>query len=41
VAERSVQPPGTLGGSLPDLPELTWEDFERGSDLARTDLSAS
>ena len=27
-----------LGGSMPDLPDLTWEDFERGSDLARADL---
>ena len=41
LAERSVQPPGTLGGSLPDLPELSWEDFERGSELARHDLSTS
>jgi hypothetical protein len=41
VAGRSGQPPGTLGGSLPDLPELSWEDFERGSELARGDLSAS
>jgi hypothetical protein len=41
VAERSVQPPGRLGSSLPDLPELSWEDFKRGSDLARHDLSPS
>lgn len=41
VAERSVRPPETLGGSLPDLPELSWEDFERGSELARRDLSGS
>jgi hypothetical protein len=41
VAERSGPPPGTLGGSLPDLPELSWEDFEQGSELAPRDLSAS
>lgn len=28
-------------GSLPDFPELTWEDFERGSELARRDLAGS
>ena len=30
----------TLRGSLPDFPELSWEDFERGSELARNDLGA-
>lgn len=30
-----------LAGSLPDLPDLAWEDFERGSQLARRDASAS
>jgi hypothetical protein len=25
-------------GSLPDLPELDWEDFERASELARRDV---
>ncbi|MEJ7582715.1 MAG: hypothetical protein WKF43_01265 [Acidimicrobiales bacterium] len=29
---------GLLEGALPDLPELTWEDFERGSELSRRDL---
>ena len=29
-----------LGGSMPELPEVSWEDFERGSELARTDLNA-
>lgn len=28
----------SLEGALPDLPELTWENFERGSELARRDL---
>ncbi len=30
---------GSFAGSLPDFPELTWEDFERASKLAREDLS--
>ena len=29
-----------FGGSMPELPEVSWEDFERGSELARTDLIA-
>ncbi len=29
---------GSLAGSLPDLPDLSWEDFERASALARRDL---
>ncbi len=32
---------GSLWGSLPDLPDLSWEDFERGSDVARQDASGS
>lgn len=30
-----------FGGSLPDLPDLSWEDFQRGSDLARSDMRLS
>jgi hypothetical protein len=30
--------PDSLEGALADLPELTWEDFERASELARRDL---
>jgi len=30
-----------LAGSLPDLPDLDWAAFERGSELARQDLTAS
>lgn len=30
-----------LEGSLPDLPDLDWEDFERGSELARHDLAGA
>ncbi|HYB24640.1 MAG TPA: hypothetical protein VED41_12630 [Solirubrobacteraceae bacterium] len=32
---------GTLAGSLPDLPDLTWEEFEQASALARHDLTAT
>jgi hypothetical protein len=32
---------GRLAGSLPELPDLAWEDFERGSELARRDAEAS
>jgi len=28
-----------LAGSLPDLPDIGWDDFERASDLARQDLA--
>ncbi len=28
-----------FAGSLHDFPDLSWEDFERGSELARSDLS--
>lgn len=37
VVQRSEQR-GRLRGSLPDFPELTWEDFQRGSRLALSDL---
>jgi hypothetical protein len=28
----------SLGGSVPDLGDLTWDDFKRGSELASSDL---
>jgi len=31
----------TLAGSLSDFPDLTWEDFERASELAQHDLSST
>jgi hypothetical protein len=31
----------TLAGSLSGFPDLTWEDFERASELARHDLSSA
>lgn len=30
--------PATFGGSVPDLPEVSWDDFQRGSALAQRDL---
>ncbi|MGH9091006.1 MAG: hypothetical protein ACRDZR_06460 [Acidimicrobiales bacterium] len=30
-----------LGGSMPELPDLGWEDFEAGSELARRDAAAA
>ena len=30
-----------LAGSLPDLPDLDWDAFERASELARRDLAGS
>jgi hypothetical protein len=43
---RVVQTPatrsgGSIAGSLPDLPDLTWEDFERASRLAREDVASA
>ncbi|MGH2852980.1 MAG: hypothetical protein ACRDLF_02150 [Solirubrobacteraceae bacterium] len=32
-------PARALAGSLPDFPDLSWEDFERASKLARHDLA--
>jgi hypothetical protein len=28
----------SVAGSLPDFPDLTWEDFERGSELASREV---
>lgn len=38
--EPSVATSG-LAGSLPDLPDLDWDAFERASELARRDLAES
>jgi len=43
---RVVQTPatrtgGSFAGSLPNFPEVTWEDFERASKLAREDVSSA
>ncbi len=31
----------SVAGSLPDLPDLDWDDFERAGDLAQRDLADS
>ena len=41
VVEAVAGKPGKLEGSLPDLPDLNWEDFERASELAQRDLSGA
>jgi hypothetical protein len=41
VGEPSLEHRTRFGGSLPDLPDLSWEDFERGSALARSDMRVS
>ena len=43
---RVVQAPatrsgGSFAGSLPHLADLTWEDFERASRLAREDVGSA
>jgi hypothetical protein len=43
---RVVQTPatrsgGSLAGSLPNFPDVTWEDFERASKLAREDIGSA
>jgi hypothetical protein len=32
---------GSIAGSLPHLPDVSWKDFQRASELARRDLSAA
>jgi hypothetical protein len=42
VVEALVVPSGGgLAGSLPEFADLAWEDFERGSKLARRDAETS
>jgi hypothetical protein len=43
---RVVQTPVTrsgpsLAGSLPNFPDVSWEDFERASKLAREDVGSA
>lgn len=40
-ASQLTEQPSSLRGSLPDLPDLDWEAFERASELARRDLASS
>jgi hypothetical protein len=32
---------GSFAGSLPDFPDVSWEDFERASQLAREDVGSA
>ncbi|MHB1533479.1 MAG: hypothetical protein ACYC1D_02520 [Acidimicrobiales bacterium] len=42
VVEAAPAPAGeSLGASLPGFPDLSWEDFERGSALAREDAAGA
>ena len=41
VETPAVRLGGSFVGSLPDFPELTWEDFERASRLAREDVGST
>ena len=42
VVRVGTEGPGApVGGSMPDFPELSWDDFERGSELARRDLTST
>jgi hypothetical protein len=41
VEASTVRSGGSFAGSLPDFPELTWEDFERASKLAREDVASA
>lgn len=41
AAEDSPDVPVGLAGSLPDLPDIDWDAFERASALARRDLAGS
>ena len=41
VSTPATRAGGSFAGSLPNLPELTWEDFERASRLAREDVASA
>jgi hypothetical protein len=38
VESERDRPRHRLEGALPDFPEISWEDFEHASALARSDL---
>jgi hypothetical protein len=40
VESTSSGPADDLEGSLADFPDITWEEFERASDLATKDASS-
>ncbi len=39
VTDEAPAATSGLAGSLPDLPDLDWDAFERASELARRDLA--
>jgi hypothetical protein len=41
VSEQPSPAPGSIAGRLTSWPEMTWEDFEHASELARADLERS
>jgi hypothetical protein len=41
VQAGPAKPAKTLAGSLPDFPDLSWEDFVRASRLAQQDFTAA
>jgi hypothetical protein len=41
VADDGSIPVDQVAGSLPDFPDIDWDDFERASELARQDLAPS
>ena len=40
VESETPRPADALAGSLSAFPDLTWDDFERASELAQHDVSA-
>jgi hypothetical protein len=41
VAAVAAEPAARLAGSLPEFPDLNWEDFERATELARRALTST
>lgn len=39
AADEPSIAPSVLAGSLPDLPDIDWDDFEQASELAQQDLT--
>ncbi len=41
VTEHPNEPTGSIAGRLKSWPDVSWEDFERASRMARADLGES
>lgn len=41
IVERSRSVQGSIAGRLTSWPQLSWEEFQRASDLAQADLHRS